>query len=156
VTWGLGVDATVLAERWRWMGPARYDAGIVTQILANRRRRATLVVDGHRMEGDFTLLLIQNTQTGGAGLRLAPGASVDDGLMDVGILRRMTTGALVKAFGMVKQEGRHVFHPSVASHRFRTLEIATAAPTRVNIDGELAGVTPCAMAVKARALPVFH
>lgn len=155
VTWGLGVDSVVLAEKMRWMGPARYDVGIIMMILANRRRRATLVLDGTKLEGDFTLFLIQNTQTGGAGLRLAPGASVDDGRMDIGILRRMKTGSLIKAFGMLKQDGRHVFHPSVGSHVFKDLEITTPEPTAINIDGELAGVTPLKMRVLERALPLF-
>jgi|MDSX01.1.fsa_nt_gb diacylglycerol kinase (ATP) len=155
VTWGLGVDSVVLAERMRWLGPARYDVGIVIKILANVRRRATLTVDGHAMEDDYTLFLIQNTQTGGAGLRLAPGASLDDGVMDLGILRRMTTSKLINAFGMLKQEGRHVFHPSVGSHRFKELAIDTPEPTAINIDGELAGVTPLKMRVLERVLPLF-
>ncbi|KAH8044987.1 D-erythro-sphingosine kinase [Aureococcus anophagefferens] len=115
VTWGLGVDSVVLAERMRWLGPARYDVGIVIKILANVRRRATLTVDGHAMEDDYTLFLIQNTQTGGAGLRRAGAPSTT------------ARGA--------------VFHPSVGSHRFE-LAIDTPAPTAINIDGELAGVTP--------------
>ncbi|KAH8073271.1 D-erythro-sphingosine kinase [Aureococcus anophagefferens] len=87
VTWGLGVDSVVLAERMRWLGPARYDVGIVIKILAN--------------------------------------------------------------------EGRHVFHPSVGSHRFKELAIDTPAPTAINIDGELAGVTPLKMRVLERVLPLF-
>ena len=75
VTWGLGVDSVVLAEKLRWMGPIRYDVGIVMMMLVNRRRRATLILDGHSMEGDYTLFLIQNTQLGGSGLKLGPGVN---------------------------------------------------------------------------------
>ena len=56
---------------------------------------------------------------------------------------------------MLKQEGRHVFHRDVVYYRFGDLEIATPAPTPINVDGELIGTTPLAMRVLERALPLF-
>ena len=105
VTWGLGVDSTIKAEKMRWMGSIRYDVGILMAIMANNRRTASLYLDGHKMEDDFTLFLIQNSQTGGSLLPLAPGASLDDGLMDIGILKKMTRRDILKAFGLLKKEG---------------------------------------------------
>ena len=155
VTWGLGVDSTIKAEKMRWMGPVRYDVGIVLSILANQRRTAVLEMDGHRIEDDFTLLLIQNSQTGGSQLPLAPGASLDDGWMDIGLLKSMTRRQVFKAFGMLKAEGRHVYHPRVDYHRFKTLSITTKEPTAVNVDGENLGSTPLAMEVMTGAVTVL-
>ena len=155
VTWGLGVDSTLLAEKMRCLGPMRYDIGIVATILANRRRPAMLTLDGKTLTGDYTLFLIQNTQTGGSNLLLAPGATADDGCMDVGVLRRMCRRSLIKAFGMLKSEGRHVFHPRVAYHRFESLTLETPEPMKINVDGEIVGTTPLNMTVMPRALSVF-
>ena len=155
VTWGLGVDSTILAEKIRWAGPIRYDIGIVIMILFNRRRKAILTIDDTKIEDDFTLFLIQNTQTGGSGLQLGPGASVDDGLMDLGILKRMTRRSIFKAFSMLQKEARHVFHPSVKYHRFEKLKIETDEPTAINIDGELIGCTPLEMRVLPDSIKVF-
>ena len=152
VTWGLGIDSNLIAEKMRFLGPIRYDVGIVISILLNRRRHAKLILDGHQMDSDFTLFLIQNTQTGGAGLPLAPGASIDDGMMDIGILNRMRRGAILKAFGLLKKEGRHVFHPDVVYHRFKSLRIETPIPTAINIDGENIGTTPMDMTVLPSAV----
>jgi diacylglycerol kinase (ATP) len=152
VTWGLGVDSTIKAEKMRWMGPVRYDVGILMAIMANNRRHATLTLDGVTMEDDYTLFLIQNTQTGGSRLPLAPGATLDDGLMDIGILKKMTRRDVLKAFGMLKKEGRHVFHPRVDYHRFKTLSIDTPAPAAINIDGENIGSTPLSMEVLPNAV----
>jgi YegS/Rv2252/BmrU family lipid kinase len=154
VTWGLGVDSTIKAEKMRWMGPIRYDVGIVMAIMANNRRQATLTVDGVEMKSDFTLFLIQNSQTGGSMLPLAPGASLDDGIMDIGILKKMTRREVFKAFSMLKAEGRHVFHPQVDYHRFTTLSIETPEPTAINIDGENIGSTPLSMKVMPGAIRV--
>jgi diacylglycerol kinase (ATP) len=154
VTWGLGVDSTIKAERMRWMGPMRYDVGILMAIMANNRRHATLTLDGVTMEDDYTLFLIQNSQTGGSMLPLAPGASLDDGMMDIGILKKMTRRDVLKAFGMLKSEGRHVFHPRVDYHKFRTLRIDTPAPAAINVDGENIGSTPLQMEVLANAVQI--
>ena len=156
VTWGLGVDSTIKAEKMRWMGPIRYDVGILMAIMANNRRNAKLTIDGHVFEDDFTLFLIQNSQTGGSLLPLAPGASLDDGKMDIGILKKMKRGEILKAFGQLKKEGRHVFHPKVDYHRFKTLEIATPKPTAINVDGENIGSTPLKMEVMQNALKIIH
>ena len=154
VTWGLGVDSNIQAEKMRWMGPIRYDVGILLAILSNRKRSATLTINGTSMTDDFTLFLVQNSQTGGSLLPLAPGASLDDGEMDIGILKRMKRGAILKAFGMLKSEGRHVFHPKVDYHRFTTLQIDTDTPTAINIDGENLGSTPLKMDVLKHAVDI--
>jgi len=154
VTWGLGVDSTIKAEKMRWMGPIRYDVGILMAIMANNRRQATLCVDGVKMQDNYTLFLIQNSQTGGSMLPLAPGASLDDGIMDIGILKKMTRRDVLKAFSMLKAEGRHVFHPQVDYHRFTTLSIETPEPTAINIDGENIGSTPLSMKVLPGAIRV--
>ena len=156
VTWGLGVDSTIKAEKMRWMGSIRYDVGILMAIMANNRRHASLYLDGHKMEDDFTLFLIQNSQTGGSLLPLAPGASLDDGLMDIGILKKMTRRDILKAFGLLKKEGRHVFHPRVDYHQFKELRIETPEPTAINIDGENIGSTPLSMEVLPSVVQVFH
>ena len=156
VTWGLGVDSTIKAEKMRWMGSIRYDVGILMAIMANNRRHATVYLDGTKMEDDFTLFLIQNSQTGGSLLPLAPGASLDDGLMDIGILKKMTRRDILKAFGLLKKEGRHVFHPRVDYHQFKELRIETPEPTAINIDGENMGSTPLSMQVLPSEVQVFH
>lgn len=155
VTWGLGVDSTIQAEKMRWMGPARYDIGILLAIAANKRRTATLTLDGQSITNDFTLFLVQNSQTGGSKLPLAPGASVDDGWMDIGILKKMTRRDVLKAFGMLKNEGRHVFHPRVDYHRFKSLVIETSVSTAINIDGENIGSTPLSMKVLPQAVNII-
>ena len=155
VGWGLGVDSTIIAERLRFFGRMRYDIGIILTILRGRRRPARLILDGHVLDDDYTLLLVQNNRTGGSGLPLAPGASVDDGVMDIGILRRMTRRGVLRAFSLLKRDGRHVYLPDVTYHRFKTLRIETDHPTAINIDGENVGTTPLEMTVLPAALRIF-
>ena len=63
----------------------------------------------------------------------------------------MSRRDVLKAFGMLKKEGRHVFHPRVDYHRFTSLRIDTEEPTAISIDGENIGSTPLSMTVLKHA-----
>ena len=76
--------------------------------------------------------------------------------MDIGILKKMTRRDILKAFGLLKKEGRHVFHPRVDYHQFKQLRIETPEPTAINIDGENIGSTPLSMEVLPSEVQVFH
>ena len=80
---------------------------------------------------------------------------MDDGLMDIGILQKMSRRELIKVFGMLKKEGRHVFHPRVDYHRFSSLSIETPSPSGVNVDGENLGSTPLSMEVMSGAVQMI-
>ena len=75
--------------------------------------------------------------------------------MDIGILRRMTRRGVLRAFSLLKRDGRHVYLPDVTYHRFKTLRIETDHPTAINIDGENVGTTPLEMTVLPATLRIF-
>ena len=72
------------------------------------------------------------------------------------ILKKMTRRDILKAFGLLKKEGRHVFHPRVVYHRFKQLKIETPEPTAINIDGENIGSTPIRMEVLPSEIKIFY
>ena len=75
--------------------------------------------------------------------------------MDIGILKKMKRGQILKAFGQLKKEGRHVFHPMVDYYRFKTLKITTPKSTAINVDGENIGSTPLQMQVLPSAIKII-
>lgn len=156
VGWGLGVDSNILAEKMRFLGPLRYDIGVLLSIIRGKVRKAKCFIDGHLIESDFVLLLIQNTCTGGDRLRLAPNAQVDDGKMDLGIIYHIGRFKILKLFNQLKAQGSHIWNPNVEFYRFKTLRIETEAPTSINIDGENLGTTPLDITVLPSAIKVFN
>ena len=156
VGWGLGVDSNILAERMRFLGRFRYDIGILMSIIRGKVRNAKCFIDGHLIESDFVLLLIQNTCTGGDRLSLAPKAQIDDGKMDLGIIYHIGRFKLIKLFNQLKAQGSHVWNPNVEFYNFRELRIETEEPTAINIDGENLGTTPLDIKVLPSAIKVFH
>ena len=156
VGWGLGVDSNILAEKMRFLGPLRYDFGALMSIIRGKVRSARCTIDGHQIDSNFVILLIQNTKTGGDRLTLAPMAQVDDGKMDLGVIYHLGRLKVLKMFNQLKAAGSHVWNPNVEFYRFSNLKIETDDPTPINIDGENVGFTPVEIDVLPSAIKIFH
>ena len=92
VGWGLAADAGARAQwlRWRapWLGWRRYAVANLLELLRRRVRPARLrLLTSDRteelLEGRYVMVLACNTQHTGAGMRIAPRARLDDGLLDL-------------------------------------------------------------------------
>ena len=148
----LGVDTNIAAE---WLGPLRYDVGIVQEIIKARQRKTRFTVDGTAFALDASLVLLMNTQCTGKNLPLAPFSQMDDGKIDFLILENKSRLETLKLFNAVKAQGRHVFAKS-GVHYLRvkeSLTIEADAPEAINIDGENVGSTPFSMKCLPGAIP---
>ena len=154
VGWGAVVDINRTAERLRRLGPARYALAALWHILWSRHRRAKLTIDGRVIEDEFAFIVGCNTQFTGRGMKLAPDAAIDDGLIDLVITRHASRSQFVTLFKNVF-DGSHVSLPCVRIHRARTFEIESATPDPLNMDGELKGATPLRVEMVPSALRVF-
>lgn len=118
-------------------------------------RRVTVQVDGAApAERTIFTGMIASAENGGGGLKLAPGAVIDDGLLDF-----IEFGALSRAEILLKvmpglYQGHHVRHPKVSSHRGRAFRFACSEPTLVDIDGETVGNLPLDITVMERGVQV--
>jgi diacylglycerol kinase (ATP) len=81
-----------------------------------------------------------NSPRYGGGLRLAPAASIDDGLLDVVIVKRMSAVAVVAALPSLLL-GRHLGHRAVRFERGVLVSLDCQPGTPLYADGELIGLT---------------
>jgi diacylglycerol kinase (ATP) len=141
-----GFDAVVneRANGWAWpRGRMRYNLAIARELPVFRALRYRLVVDGVREELSAMLVAVANGPSFGGGMRIAPHASFDDGLLDLLVLRPISVVELVRVFPRVFA-GTHVTHPQVSVRRVRSVEVETLdLPVVAYADGE-----------RLRALPV--
>jgi len=104
------VDINRTAERLRWLGPPWYAISAITHILRARRRRARVVLDDQVLEDEFRLVVACNNKFTGKAMQLAPKAEIDDGKVDVVLVRRATGWQMLKLFHKVfdgSQERRY-------------------------------------------------
>jgi YegS/Rv2252/BmrU family lipid kinase len=154
VGWGAVSDINANAERWRMLGRQRYAIAALWQIVLARRRHATLILDGQSHSDDFLFIIACNPKYTGAGMQLAPRAELNDGLMDVVVVRNASRRQMLNLFSKVF-DGSHVHLECVEYHQVKSFEIRTEGQDRMNLDGEMKGLSPVAAEVLPSALRVF-
>jgi diacylglycerol kinase (ATP) len=95
-----------------------------------------------------------NAPTYGDGMKMAPRALLDDGLLDVCFVRRTSKPRLLTFFPTVFF-GRHLGLREVEYFQACCLKIETERPMDVYADGEYVGQTPISVKVVPRALRVI-
>jgi diacylglycerol kinase (ATP) len=152
---GTGFDAAVneRANRMRWpRGRRRYDIATLLELRTFRPQPVVLTLDGQRLERSVMLVALGNARSYGGGMRMCPGASLTDGLLDVVVVNPLTRRRLIALFPRLFK-GTHVSDPAVEVHRARTV-VLEGAPIAVYADGEPFGHLPLTCEVVAGALTV--
>lgn len=150
-----GFDSLVneRANRMTWPpGQMRYNVATVAELRLLRPLPYTLELDGERVRLDATLVAVGNGPSYGGGLRICEGAILDDGLLDVVIIKPISKSELLKLYPRLFR-GTHVKHPAYKHHRVRTVSVA--APDMVAYaDGERLAPLPLNVECAPSALTV--
>ncbi len=151
-----GFDAAVneRANAWRWpRGKIRYQLAMLRELASFRAISYTVTADGERWQQGAMLISVANGQSIGGGMRIAPEAVLDDGLLDLFIVSRVSRTGLLAVFPKVFS-GRHVDHPAVQLRRVRRVELA-ASNIVAYADGERIGSLPLTIEVVPRAVRIL-
>lgn len=146
---GLDSDANRIANAAPGrLGTLVYVYGALRALAGWAPARFSLALDGRPVELTGYGVGAANSGVYGGGMRLAPHARLDDGLLDVitwaDVPKRRLLAALPKVF-----RGTHVRNPEVVVAPARELRIAADRPFTVYADGDPIGELP----VCVRALP---
>ena len=90
----------------------------------------------------------------GRGMKMAPKANLNDGLIDLILVREAGRVKLLKMFPKVF-DGNHINDPIVEYHQVKSFSIIPSEDEIVNLDGELKGSTPLFADVIPSAISVF-
>lgn len=152
-----GFDAAVneRANAWRWpRGRIRYQLAMLRELASFRARTYIVTADGERWQQSAMLISVANGQSIGGGMKIAPDAVPDDGLLDLFIVNRMSRAGLLAVFPKVFS-GKHVDHPAVQLRRVRRVELAADNNMVAYADGERIGALPLTIEVVPRAVRVL-
>ena len=147
---GIGFDAAVAARMNRGArlggGAWPYLAAVMAELARLRPVKLRLWVDGEAWAGEALLVAIANAQSYGGGMRIAPEACVDDGLLDVVVVEPLGRVEFLRTLPRVFK-GTHVRHPAVSCRRGREIIVESDAPAPVMVDGDLRATTPLRVTV---------
>jgi diacylglycerol kinase (ATP) len=143
-----GVDAAVneRANTLTWpRGSGRYVRALMAEVRTFRPYGYRVEIDGEVWELSGTLVAVANVSSFGGGMRIAPDARPDDGLLDVVIAGPLSRPGLLGLFPRV-YPGTHVRHPACSVVRARSVLIepshAGPRPPAGYADGERLGPLP--------------
>lgn len=131
-----------------------YRLGLLRTLCSYKPAPMRIKCDGQAFEGRFLFLGASNGEHAGGGLRLAPGAQINDGLLNINLV--MAVGR-VDGLGQLGRlaRGQHTNHPKVRYFQSRRISVDAELPLEVAVDGELVGHTPARFEVKPRVLSLF-
>jgi YegS/Rv2252/BmrU family lipid kinase len=154
---GIGYDAlvaTVLSHHagWRRSRLGYLVTGVV-ELWRFANRDVELTIDGERQSRRILLVAISNGEYYGGGMRISPGAAVDDGLLDLCIVGDLSRFA---ALGQIPNlyRGTHVHHPAVEMRKARAVVVDGDRQTLVHLDGEPFGHLPLSVEVAESRLTI--
>lgn len=151
-----GFDALVneRANQMTWpKGQMRYNIATLAQLRTFSPISYTIEMDGVSRQLEAMLVAVGNGPSFGGGLRICEGAQLDDGLLDVVIIKPMSRLELVRTYPKLFK-GTHVTHPQYERHRVR--RVTVAAPGVVGYaDGERISPLPLTVVCVPQAVKVF-
>ncbi|OXL85913.1 lipid kinase [Paenibacillus sp. SSG-1] len=103
---------------------------------------------------EFMIFLITNTNSVGGFEKLAPGARIDDGLLDVIALKKCNLAEFVRLASLALR-GEHFNDKKVVYFRTRSMEVTSPGKVLLNLDGELGGTLPGQFSVLPQHLRIF-
>jgi diacylglycerol kinase (ATP) len=154
---GLDADGAARANRLpAWLKERHgYFLGGALAIVFYRPQRLKVLAEDARRSFDERgwFVSVSNTPTFGGGLRIAPQADLEDGLLDVTYCHPVPRRTLVRHFPKILS-GKHVGLEALSIFPARSLTIQAPVPMPVFADGELLGTTPVTLAVTPKSLRV--
>jgi diacylglycerol kinase (ATP) len=126
-------------------------------MLRYRNRAVRIIVDGAEDEiATISTVAVANGQYFGGGMRVAPGAVLDDALFDVVVMGGAPKGKALSEMKLI-YTGEHIHKPHVRVLRGQHIVAAPVAETGgyavlVETDGEAAGRLPATFEILPRAL----
>jgi YegS/Rv2252/BmrU family lipid kinase len=133
----------------RLSGEIRYVVALVRALAKLKPWTMRLAWDGGGYEGPVYLLSVCNSPRTG-GFMMAPGAVLDDGLLDMVFAPQVSKGTVISIL-LKLMRGEHVNHPAVTFRRVTAIDLTSAPGTPLHSDGEI--FDESAAAVSYRVLP---
>ena len=141
---GVDARASEIVDRVQWL-PRRlqYPYAAIRSLATYRPARYQVTVDGDTRDYLAANVVVANSAYYGKGMKIAPDAVVDDGLLDVVVIEAAGKLDLIRSLPKV-YDGSHVGLPEVTVLRGRRVELRAEGRTPVPVggDGEPLGVLP--------------
>ena len=151
---GIGFDGQVVEDmlfRKTWLkGHLAYYSTVLRILSGYREQRMKISADALSIEEEVFLGTVGNGTTFGGGFRLTPHAVLDDGWLDVCIIRKLPAW---RRFANIHRlsKGSHLVLPEISEHRVKKIRIDGGESIAAHIDGDYLGHPPFEIEIRPGA-----
>lgn len=122
-------------------GSMPYLLGVLKSLFGKLGNELKILLNGKaELNGDYMLIAIANGQYYGGGYKAAPAAKVDDGLLDVCLVNKVSRAKVLQLIGKYKA-GTHLSDPHfkeiLTYQNVTEIDIFSQEPLRICIDGDV-------------------
>ncbi len=156
---GLGFDAIVNLKYNNLKDEGKYSKNLYLRstfntLLRFRNNHFDIKVDGKPFYSGMVFSgAVGIGRFNGGGMQQTPNAAIDDGLLDLTIIKDIPKLKVIRNFKLL-YSGKIYTLPEVDYTQCRTIEIATEPETRIEIDGEAVGTSPFKFALVPKSIKV--
>ncbi len=159
VGWGMVANIGINAEKYRWLGTSRYTILSLLEIIFKKINNAIITYydknnKKYKLEDNFMFAVVCNTIHTGKGMKIAPKAKLDDGLMDLVLIKNAPRLKLLKLMPKLFT-GEHINNNIVKYINISKIELKPNKKSQLNIDGEIKGETPFKLIVIPNEIEVI-
>lgn len=138
----IGIDAEVVCNARKLKslplisGGLAYILGVFITIFKYKCRYIQLKIDDKEIESTITLLAMANGKYYGGGMKVAPYADLEDGILDLCIINKLSRIRMLTLFPKLIK-GNHEEIKEVSFYKGRKITLSSKEEIAVNIDGEI-------------------
>lgn len=113
----------------------RYNFGLLVNFIKYKPRNFIVSINNKSYKDEYTTIVVCNARYYGGGYRVSPNSRLDDGLLEVLLVKKTTKYDMAKLIGSMKN-AFHLNSPKVQLFQTKELTIKTDSKISSNIDGE--------------------
>lgn len=151
---GFVTDVGRTAFKLRAFGNLSYILGVLYQTIILKSYKLKMEVDGTLYERNNVFVEVSNTQYTGKDFWMAPQAKIDDGMLDVTLLNRISRTRILQCLPKIFK-GTHSSMNEVEIFKGRKFKFETEPNKILTPDGQLMEATPIEIECIPRAIEVF-
>jgi YegS/Rv2252/BmrU family lipid kinase len=150
---GLGFVSTVAqaAIPLKWLGNGAYTVATLQKLMGLKAQKFSLELDGQQIEKEGVFVEVANSKFTGTKFLMAPRAQLDDGLLDIVFLKKISRLKLLRLFTSI-YDGSHVEYPEIEYYQAKNVKVTEQFTNRLIPDGEVLGQTPANFECIPRAI----
>lgn len=125
----------------KWMGNSAYTAATLYKMINLKSQKYVMEIDGKVIERQGVFAEVANSTFTGTSFLIAPKAKIDDGLLDLVFLNKISRLRLLRVFTSI-YDGSHIDYPEIEYIQAKKIKITEQFPGKLIPDGEVLGSSP--------------